>query len=235
MGTSQDGSDSLVISYLTLRSIVGILGLAFPFLLAFGQMIVTGRFAIERSISAYYHTEMGDVFVGTLCVIGFFLLSYRGYERKDDVAGDLACLFAVGTALFPTTADIDEAALTATMEAIGGVHFGFAAAFFLTLTYFSLHLFTKTGTGARPTRRKLLRNRVYRICGYTMSVCILLMALLSITEDPKTALEPYNPVFWLESIAVVAFGFSWLTKGEAILADEVEGDQRPGKHEAVVS
>ena len=27
------------------------------------------------------------------------------------------------------------------------------------------------------------------------------------------------PVYWLEAIAVVAFGISWLIKGEFILAD----------------
>jgi hypothetical protein len=31
---------------------------------------------------------------------------------------------------------------------------------------------------------------------------------------------PLNPVFWLESLAVEAFGVSWLTKGETILKDE---------------
>lgn len=28
-----------------------------------------------------------------------------------------------------------------------------------------------------------------------------------------------DPVFWLESVAVWAFGWSWLIKGEAILKD----------------
>jgi hypothetical protein len=29
-----------------------------------------------------------------------------------------------------------------------------------------------------------------------------------------------TPVFWLESTAVISFGFSWLTKGETILKDQ---------------
>jgi len=33
-------------------------------------------------------------------------------------------------------------------------------------------------------------------------------------------LERYAPIFWLEGIAVIAFGVSWLTKGEAILKDK---------------
>jgi hypothetical protein len=27
------------------------------------------------------------------------MMSYRGYERKDDMAGDLACVFAIGEAI----------------------------------------------------------------------------------------------------------------------------------------
>jgi hypothetical protein len=30
----------------------------------------------------------------------------------------------------------------------------------------------------------------------------------------------FSPLFWLEAVAVFAFGVSWLTKGEVILADK---------------
>ena len=76
---------SLVFSYLTLRKTIGILGTSFPFVLYLGALIIF-RTGIQSSISSYYHTGMGDVFVGTLCVIGFFLLSYKGYKRIDNVA-----------------------------------------------------------------------------------------------------------------------------------------------------
>ncbi len=33
-------------------------------------------------------------------------------------------------------------------------------------------------------------------------------------------IESLDPRFWLESIAMVAFGVSWSVKGEAILTDE---------------
>jgi hypothetical protein len=35
----------------------------------------------------------------------------------------------------------------------------------------------------------------------------------------KPLVERLTPVFWLESVAVVAFGVSWLVKGETILKD----------------
>ena len=208
---------SLVFSYLELRRAIGILGMALPFVVSLGARLFF-QAGVQRSISAYYHTGMRDVFVGTLFAIGFFLLSYKGYERRDDIAGDLGCLFAVGLALFPTTPDgkVADAA-----RLVGIVHLVFAGLFFLTLIYCSLFLFTKTDPSVPPTNRKLQRNMIYRACGYTMAVCILLIMLYFFAlENSLPQLGSLNPVYWLEALAILAFGVSWFTKGEAILKDE---------------
>ncbi len=207
---------SLVIGYLTLRKAIGLLGTSLPFVLSLGAFLLFNT-GIQASMSSYYHTGRRDVFVGTLCAIGIFMLSYRGYERQDDVADDLACVFAVGVALFPTTLRED---LT-TLDTIGALHLVFAALLFLTLAYFSLFLFTKTDPTKTPTRRKRQRNQVYRTCGYTLVASIALILLLTFLPlEIKQALSPYHPVYWLESLAVVGFGISWLTKGEAMLGDK---------------
>ncbi|MFQ5549052.1 MAG: DUF998 domain-containing protein, partial [Woeseia sp.] len=200
MANDSTNDDRLIISYLTLRKIVGVLGTALPFILFFGALIFFGT-GIQDSISSYYHTGMGDVFVGTLCVIGFFLLSYKGHEPKDDLAGDLACVFAIGVALFPTT---HGELISDTARIIGYLHLAFAAAFFATLIYFSLRLFTKTNPDpdVQPTARKLQRNKIYRICGYTMAVCIILIFIYSLLGDSVSAIKQYAPVFWLEGLAV---------------------------------
>jgi len=53
-----------------------------------------------------------------------------------------------------------------------------------------------------------------------MSLCIVLIVIYYFLPDVvASAIEGYKPVFWLEATAVVAFGISWLTKGEAILKD----------------
>jgi len=206
--------NTLVFSYLTLRKVVGILGIAFPFVVSLGGLILFHT-VFQSSISAYYHTHMRDVFVGILWAIGSFLLSYRGYERADDIAGTLACVFALGVALFPTTADGSITSL------IGALHQVFAALFFGTLIYFSYFLFTKTDPKKQPTERKLLRNRVYKICAYVMAMCVLLVAIYYfLPSEVASIVKVYKPVLWLEALAIVAFGLSWLTKGEAILADE---------------
>lgn len=208
---------SLVLSYLGLRRAIGILALGLPFVLVVGKVLLQSQ-GIEPSISDYYYTVMGDVFVGTLCAIGVFLMSYRGYERVDDIAGNLACVFVVGVALFPTMpAHVQSHA----QEIIGFVHYGFAAAFFLTLAYFCLALFCKTDPSKPMTRQKVWRNRVYTICGYLILLCIGLLAAYG-QWLRGTAIDRLDPVFWLESVAVITFGLSWLVKGEALLSDDSE-------------
>lgn len=205
--------DSLVISYLNLRKAVGLIGIALPMVLVLGMTVLEG-FGIEPSISDYYHTIMRNIFVGSLWAMAVFFLSYKGYERKDDLAGDLACVFAIGVAIFPTYPPRE---LTAVDRVLGAVHLGCAAALFLVLAYFSLVLFRKGSSQMTP--RKLQRNRVYTVAGYTILICIALIGFLWILKPPAE-LKNFDPVFWIEAVALWAFGWSWFTKGEGILQDE---------------
>jgi len=206
--------DSLVLSYLQLRKAVGIIGVALPFVVALGKIVLQGP-GIQHSISAYYYTDMGNVFVGSLCAIGVFLMSTRGYDKRDRIAGYIACILAIGVALFPEA----HAGATSQQKTIGMLHWTLAALLFLTLAYFSLFLFTETNPEKKPTDQKLQRNKVYRACGYTILGSILLIFVLT-RPQIETHVESLTPVFWLESLAVVAFGVAWLIKGETILKDK---------------
>src|SRR5436305_1973099 len=207
----------LVLSYLTLRRAVGIIGFALPFVLILGKSLLQGP-GIQPSISDYYYTITRDILVGSLCAIGVFLMSTKGYDRKDEIAGYLAGVFAIGTALFPTTPAHDP---TSQAKVIGFLHYAFAALLFLTFAYFSLMLFTRTAPNKTPTRQKLHRNKVYRVCGYTILGCILLIAAVKLLPV-RPLVDRFRPVFWLETVAIVTFGLAWFTKGEAILKDQKE-------------
>jgi hypothetical protein len=204
--TKNDGDDSSVVSYLTLRRVVGALGVALPVVVALWGLALCHCRALQPSISDYYSLRTRDAFVGILFTIGWFLFTYRGYDRRDNIAGNLACLFALGVALFPNSGS--------SLEQV--VHFASASALFLVLAYFSLFLFTKSA--GNPTAKKLVRNRVYKLCGVIMLVCIALIGLYywRLTDTPVASAKP---VFWLESLALWAFGFSWAVKGETLWKD----------------
>ena len=200
--------DSLVHSYLFLRRAIGFVGVALPVVLVAGVLVTRGEFL--DSISGYYYSSMRDVFIGAMCAVGAFLLSYRGYDRLDNLTATGAGVAAVGVALFPTTPPDTH---SPTQGVVGVVHLVFASVFFLALAYFCLVLFTKSDK-ARPTTRKLQRNRVYVVCGWVILACLALIVLVNLL--PHTDL---HLALWLESAAILAFGFAWLTKGEAILGD----------------
>jgi hypothetical protein len=42
-----------------------------------------------------------------------------------------------------------------------------------------------------------------------------------LTQEAKSVLKLFCPVYWLEATVIVAFGIAWLTKGEKILKVEV--------------
>jgi hypothetical protein len=205
---------TLVLSYLELRKSVGTIGMLLPFVAALGKILLQGP-GILSSLSSYYYSIMGGVFVGSLCAIGVFLWSYRGYDERDSVAGHIAAICAVGIALFPTT---PGSMATARQVLVGNIHLFFAAGFFFTLAYFALVLFRKTNPNATPTRMKLVRNRVYVAAGSTILLSIAL--IVAVRFIPTSPIQSIAPVFWLESLAIVAFGISWFVKGEAILKDQ---------------
>jgi len=218
---NDDPNQPLIISYLTLRKAVGILGFLLPIVLVIGNFILSECKDVQDSISDYFYTHVGNYLVGTLCAIGLFLFCYKGYELKDTIASRVACVFALGIAFFPTTGPSTSLVcnfLHRNSESwVSTFHNIFAALFFLTLAYFCLVLFVKTS--GHPTKKKKERNVIYKICGYTILACIVLLFLYFRIDKLQEALKNYKPILVLEALALWAFGISWLTKGEFILKD----------------
>ena len=120
-----------IISYFTLRKLIGVLGIILPLLMVIFKYISEKSAVIEFSISDYYDNgSAGYVLVGVLFVLGFFLLSYKGYEKIDDRASDVGCIASLGIALFPTTS---------TIKSVHIMHFVFALVLFSTFIFFIWH------------------------------------------------------------------------------------------------
>jgi hypothetical protein len=208
--------DPVVLSYLALRKAVGAVALGLPFAVSI-PLLILGNHMIESSISGYYYTGMRNLFVGSLCAIGMFMLCCRGYDRKDEVAGMFSALCAVGVAFFPTRPEGDA---TSSQRVEGTVHYIFAALLFSTLAYFCLALFRMSAANKTMTRKKVQRNMVYSACGVVIIASIGVIAVVKLLQFIHV-LENVGPtVFCFETTALLAFGTAWLIKGETFLKDE---------------
>ena len=216
MAGTPGNPQTLCLPYFTLRIIIGILGITLPFILALGAWIFFGK-GLQDSISEYYHTGMRDVFVGIMFVIGSFLITYKGYDIIDNIVSTIGGISAILAALFP-------ASQGAATTVIGTLHTIFAALFLLALIYFALVLFPKTSPVTPPTPQKQQRNKVYKTCGWIMIISLVLLIIYSLLpSNIKLALKPFHLGFWLEAIAVIAFGVCWLVKGGGIWKDKTAG------------
>lgn len=196
-------------SYLVLRETVGWIGISLPFVLLLGTYLLDAT--SWPSISHYYYSTMGRVFIGALCAVSLFMFFYTGFDWRDDWAGNCAGVFALGVAWFPTTKEDP-------IDIIGWFHYGFAASLFVTFAIFSLILFTKTkdNDDTNRTSEKRVRDKIYKICGWIILLCVVSIPIYSKLRSESN----FEYTFWAETTALVAFGFSWLTKGGYIMADK---------------
>ena len=182
-----------------LRALIGWLGMLLPWIV----VLLIGY--IPASISATWYTNACTVFMIILGSASFLLISYKGYEKIDDILLTCSGIAGLGICLFPCS--IDEVVgkvgtFLLDSEISNTIHFVCAIAFFGILAYNSFFLFTK-GAG-EMTKKKKVRNIIYRICGIGMIASFLIMLL-----------PEFNTQVWLtETIALFFFAISFLTKAD---------------------
>jgi hypothetical protein len=183
-----------------LRRLIGVTAMALPVLC----VIIAG---MQNSVSAYYHTRAGDIFVGVLAAAGAFLLTYHGYDNTDRWLSTVAGSCAILVALLPIGSPADPNARIGVLDLQPGLswflHTVAAVILFLVLAWIALFQFTKGSSG---TEHKQTRNRIYRGCGMVMLGGMIVV--------------PFGYIWFAESIMLLAFGTAWLVKGETIFADQ---------------
>jgi hypothetical protein len=204
-----------------MRRLIGILGISLPFIVVIGGFTQGGP-GLQGSISGYYYTNMRDLFVGILSGVALFLMSYRGYEKIDDIVANMSGIFALGIIFFPTamySGKVVRVGLFLIDDNISEViHLTFGALFFLALAFNSLFLFTRRHPGVMGKEKKR-RNVIYRVCGIVMILAIVCVAIYTISLR-GTFVAAIYPVLMLESVASFAFGISWLVKGNTLFKDK---------------
>ena len=193
------------------RRLIGWIGLLLPALLV---VIAIDRDGLARwrsleSISAYYYTGAVAAFVGMLVTLALFLFTYRGFDnghhKADRALAIIAGLAALVVAFFPTAAPTGVPPLSWWTRTTGVVHHVAAVVLFAMFAVFALWLFRLRRDGATETTG--WRNKLYLACGAAIVACMAWAGYNGATS---------REIFMPESVALVAFSFSWLVKGYAV-------------------
>lgn len=205
---------SFAMSYKALLRLIGIQGMALPLVVVLGGLLEGTP--VQNSISAYYHTNMRDVYVGLLCVVSALLITYKGQVRSDTLMTVTSGIAGLGAALLPCSGSFYR-------EKIGmlllpayisdGLHTLCAAVFLTSLALISMFVFTRPDGPVE--KGKILRNLVYRLCGILMLFSLIGIAAYKI-YPPANEISHLKPVLVLEAFGLLIFGISWLIKSDAV-------------------
>ena len=187
------------INTLRLRAMIGWLGMYLPWIV----VVLIGYF--PQSISATWYTNACTPFMIILGSASFLLISYKGYTKLDDMTLTLSGIAGLCICLFPCAVENAPTRVGAFMVDIdisNIIHCVSAVIFFALLAFNSFFLFTKSD--GEMTKKKKIRNIIYRVCGVGMIASFLMLFL------------PYFPskVWLMEAIALAFFGISFLTKAD---------------------
>ena len=199
-------------AYLSLRFAIGVAGILLPVVLLIGDFWLSGSPSARGSLSAYYHSGMRDVFVGTLVVTGAFLVTYRVVNhRPTNVITTVAGVACIGVAFFPTEGEAGDplTPLQAWLGegAVGAVHFVSAAVFIGLLGVISIY-FAREAKAKDPTSRWVAYH-------YACAAAIYAASAYVVVTKSTGAGDRYSLLIG-ETVAVLAFGASWLSKGLAL-------------------
>ncbi len=199
--------DHILNTYFLLCIGIALVGILFPLVLWFGGLIV--GIELQGSISAYYHTPMRNVFVGSLFSIGTFLYLYKGFSKEENIALNFAGIFALCVALLPTSAIVDLKCATFTAPYLHGV----SALFFFVIIAYVCIFRSKDTLAVLPKESSRRKNyeRLYKIIGALMIFLPFLAALLL-----NLIGETNRIIFFVELAGVLVFSAYWILKSQEI-------------------
>lgn len=222
--------DEAIISYQKLRAFIGITGILLPIAVVLGCWIFgAAKYSWQPSISHYYYSKMHIVFVLILCVLGAFLITYKGKDKWESRLSNLAGYCAFGIASLPTkfAGFLPEQyegnqylqLLKEVTDFWGGIHFVFAGALFTCFTIFCLYFFQRPDEAYTGDELKKFnkRKRLYQICGWVIIVSIAMIGILNFIIKPEEVGLFVYSTFIFETTSMWAFGIAWLVKGSAAL------------------
>ncbi|MCZ2458445.1 MAG: hypothetical protein LC128_02370 [Chitinophagales bacterium] len=233
-----------LISYHSLRQLIGILGILLPFLCwAINTFVnhiglldnpwfvdknqtavyVAGP-DLKPSISHFYYTVSGPLFTGILITVSVFLFCYTGYPKNeeedrwawltDKKITAFAACCALGIVIFPT--DSAQKITDNIYIFVSSGKIGRLHLTFAVLFFLSMAVMSIINFRRHPGKKLLSdeKGKLYLICGWGIIGCILLLSVYNFSPSGSKWLWG-KFVYIMEVVMLIFFGIAWLTKGKS--------------------
>jgi hypothetical protein len=170
-----------------------------------------------KSISSTYYANDKIIMIGLLYAIAIFFSAYKGYDWRDRTCSLIQAVSSFLIVAFPCdTPGIPQnvGLFLAPVSVSNIIHCISASVLFITFAFNVLFLFRLCGP--EPTEKKLLRNKIYLVCGIIISIFMILEGIYSVTSL-FDFIPSWFPITWFnEFVMLEAFGFAYFVKSEAI-------------------
>ena len=193
-------------TYGALRVMLTVIALALPVAVAVIGWFQRGQIFIGPSISQYYYLPSRfpfftarDFFVGGLLAAAVCLYSYKGFSTRENVALNLAGVFAFLVAVLPTSAEREPRSLRAALHGTAAV------LFFLSIAYVSIR-HSRDTLRLLPAAKRDRYARSYFLTGLAMITSPVVAVTLSLAFGQQSS------IFLVETLGVWAFAAYWWIK-----------------------
>lgn len=189
--------EHLLHTYVSSRVGIAIMGFVLP--LAVSIPVWWRQHKLLPSISEYYYSFMGDVFVGALVAIGVSLYLYKGFGSRENCALNIAGVCAVLVAFLPMRL----------MREHGGqlrsdFHYSCAVLLFLCIGYVCIY---RAGDTLSPSLIPDRTRAAFFFYAYrTLGACMVLLPVVAF------CVSGHWRTFFVETAGVWVFAVYWALK-----------------------
>jgi hypothetical protein len=195
-------------SYLLLRKAIGIIGPLLPIVCLVGDAAFTSA-RLPNSLSYYYYTPMRNYFVGSLCVLGVFLLLHEVGVRTDRWITNIAGASMLGVAFCPAAPPVPR--VTTTEAVVGNLHLAFSVIAFAALGVMTWRFGQAGSNGPGSPAPPRGATVFYRVSAGLLLGFAFISGLANLL--PGSVQNATLAIFDFEALAIVTFGVSWFVKG----------------------
>jgi hypothetical protein len=187
-------------TYLCLRLVMAVIAISLPLVFLVSAYWV----GMQNSISAFYHTDMRNVFVGVLFAIGICLYVYKGYNNLENYGLTTAGVFLLGVALSPTSSP--NVSLAWYFPVIHNI---------CAVTFFGLIAIVCIFARENGITKTEEFRSAYFFTAFLMGL-VLVAAFALLLIDKIWGIGFSTSTFWVEAAAVWVFAGYWCIKSREL-------------------